>query len=93
MNIEHVKEFLVLTESKNYGEAAGRLHVSQPTLSRHICAIENELGVRLLERSNCGMTLTADGELAKRQFKCMLHYFNELMFTMEESTPSVGFVR
>lgn len=77
MNIEHLKEFLVLVESRNYAEAAGILHVSQPTLSRHISAIENELGVQLLERSNCGMVLTSDGELARREFTYILHYFNE----------------
>lgn len=92
MNIEYLKEFLVLSESRNYGEAAGRLHVSQPTLSRHICAIENELGVQLLERSNCGMALTSDGELARRQFRYILHYFDELMVTVGETAPPMRYV-
>lgn len=48
MDIRLMREFLVLARTENYLEAAELLFVSQPTLSRHIMTLENELGVGLL---------------------------------------------
>ena len=44
MKTEHMREFLELAETKNYSSAAKNLFISQPTLSRRIQAIEEELG-------------------------------------------------
>ena len=48
MDIRLMREFLILARTENYLEAAELLFVSQPTLSRHIMTLENELGVGLL---------------------------------------------
>ena len=48
MKIENMKEFAVLAETHNYLEAAEQLYISQATLSRHIKAMEEELGAALL---------------------------------------------
>ena len=42
--------------------AAEKLHLSQPTVSAQIKALEDELGLALFERSYSGMTLTPAGE-------------------------------
>jgi DNA-binding transcriptional LysR family regulator len=47
---------------KNITSAAQHLYVSQPTLSRHIMALEDELGVKLFERNNKQMQLTRAGQ-------------------------------
>ncbi|HIS40141.1 MAG TPA: LysR family transcriptional regulator [Candidatus Aphodovivens avistercoris] len=62
MRIHYIREFLVLTETLNYTEAAKRLHITQPALSKHVDAMEKILGVRLLARSSAGVRLTAEGE-------------------------------
>ena len=62
MRIHYIREFLVLTETLNYTEAAKRLHITQPALSKHVDAMEKILGVRLLARSAAGVRLTAEGE-------------------------------
>lgn len=62
MRIHYIREFLVLTETLNYTEAAKRLHITQPSLSKHVDAMEKILGVRLLARSSAGVRLTAEGE-------------------------------
>ena len=48
MNTERLYEFLVLSRVLNYSRAAKALYISQPILTRHIQALEAELGVPLL---------------------------------------------
>ncbi|MEV4780046.1 LysR family transcriptional regulator [Burkholderia sp. LMU1-1-1.1] len=54
--------FLALAETLNFREAAARLHMTQPPLSRQIQELETALGAQLLHRSNHGVTLTQAGE-------------------------------
>lgn len=55
--------FLRVCELHNFTKAAESLHISQPALSRRIIALENELGVKLLDRSNNIIQLTDGGKL------------------------------
>ncbi len=52
---------LALAKLRNYARAAEQLHVSQPTLSRHIAALEASLGVRLFDRNRSRVEPTAFG--------------------------------
>ena len=54
--------FLALSETLNFREAAARLHMTQPPLSRQIQELEAALGAKLLHRSNHGVSLTQAGE-------------------------------
>ena len=54
-----MREFRVLAKTLNFNTAADQLHISQPTLTRHIASLEQELGFRLLNRNP--MALTAQG--------------------------------
>lgn len=51
MDIEYLKEFIALSTTLNYLEAAENLFISQPTLTRHIQALESELGAPLFIRT------------------------------------------
>lgn len=62
MEIEQLRVFLTLAETKNISRAAERLFVSHSTVSRSLSALEDELGVRLLERGNRVFGLTEAGE-------------------------------
>lgn len=61
MKIRYFREFLVLSEYLNFSLAASHLHMTQPGLSRHISAIEEEMGVTLFDRDTKRVRLTDKG--------------------------------
>jgi len=61
MDFRQLTCFIAVAEERQLGKAAARLYLSQPPLSRHIQALETELGVRLFDRTATGMELTQAG--------------------------------
>src|SRR5712675_3593356 len=62
MNFSHLRTFVAIVEAGGIRQAAARLHLSQPALSRQIQALEAELGVPLFDRIGRRVQLTSDGE-------------------------------
>lgn len=63
MELSLLREFIVLSQTLNYTKAAEILHLTQPTLSKHIVAMEKELGCSLLERDRRRVELTESGNV------------------------------
>lgn len=62
MDIERLREFVCLARTLNYHKAANLCYVNQSTLSKHIIALERELGCPLLVRTKADVSLTPFGE-------------------------------
>ena len=61
MELRHLRYFVAVAELNNVSQAARKLRVAQPSLSRQVRALEEELGVPLLERTTRGVRLTEAG--------------------------------
>ncbi len=61
MNIEHLREFMILAENLNFSITAEKLFVTQSSLSRHIASIEEQLGAPLFIRHYHSLELTEIG--------------------------------
>src|SRR5215211_1521112 len=61
LDLNELRGFCVAADLGSLGRAAVRLHVSQPSLSKRLASLEAKAGVRLLERSPRGVTLTPAG--------------------------------
>jgi len=72
VELRQLRYFIAIAEEGNFSRAAERLHVSQPPLSTQMKSLEDELGVRLLERSNRGVSLTAAGSVFFTETRALL---------------------
>lgn len=67
MELRVLRYFLMVAREENITHAAQLLHVTQPTLSRQIQDLEEELGTKLFVRSNHRIVLTQEGMLLRRR--------------------------
>jgi DNA-binding transcriptional LysR family regulator len=63
MNLRQVEIFLSVIDQGSFSAAARDSHLTQSTISQHIAALEDEVGVQLLERSRNGVRLTDGGKI------------------------------
>ena len=61
MELRHLRYFVAVAEMLNFTRAAAKLHLAQPSLTRQIQNLEDEIGVRLLNRSKSQVALTEEG--------------------------------
>ena len=67
MDIRVLRYFLTVAREESFSRAADALYLSQPTLSRQIREMEEELGVQLLVRTNRNVRLTQEGQRLRRR--------------------------
>ncbi len=67
MELRILRYFLAVAREENITRAAALLHLTQPTLSRQLMQLEEELGVKLFRRSQYRIVLTEDGMLLRRR--------------------------
>lgn len=83
MELYQLKTFAAVAKEGNLTRAAERLNASQPSVSAHIKALEEELGVILFERTPKGMKLTPQGLLLKQKADQVLEAADAMRFTAD----------
>ena len=78
MELRHLRSFVATAEALSFRRAAVGLHLAQPALSAQIQQLEEDVGVRLLERDSHHVALTAAG-------KVFLEHSRELLRAAEEA--------
>ncbi len=82
MDLRHLRYFQAVAEELSFSQAARRLHVAQPALSRAVQELEQDLGVELLSRTRRSVALTPAGAVLLSETRLILQ-------RMEEATRRV----
>lgn len=78
MELNHLKYFYEVAKSGSFSEAARRLRISQSALSKAVALLEDREGIRLLERSKKGVTLTEVGSEVFSRSEAIFRQLTEL---------------
>lgn len=90
MNLKQLSYFVKIVEAQNMTRAAEVLHIAQPALSQQITLLEEELGVRLLNRSSRGIQATPHGDLLYRHAKTILRQVDNTRTLLSKSEGDVS---
>ena len=72
MEFQQLKLFLAVADALHFGRAAQQVGMAQPHLSRAIARLEQEVGVRLFDRTSRRVALTAAGERLREEAIALL---------------------
>ena len=83
MELRHLRYFVAVAEDLSFTKAAARLHLAQPSLTRQIHNLEEEIGVRLLNRSKSRVGLTEEGRSFLMDARRILALATESILTVQ----------
>ena len=72
MELRHLRYFVAVAEELSFTKAAQKLRLAQPSLTRQVRRLEDEIGVRLLDRANNRVALTEEGTMVLLDSKKLL---------------------
>lgn len=90
MNLRDLQYLVALAETRHFGRAAQRCHVSQPTLSAQLKKLEEYLGVALIERRPRRVGLTAAGAAVVERARRMLRDADDIRALARASQDPLG---
>ncbi len=90
MDIRVLRYFLAVAREQSFSTAAERLFLSQPTLSRQLKELEDELGKPLLIRSNKGVTLTEEGMILRKRAEEIVELMDKTEQEVRQSNDNVS---
>lgn len=84
MNLTQIKYFITAAKYMNFTKAAEALYITQPTISKQIDALEEELGFKLFDRTSKKMKLTLGGELILEEFQKTVEAFEKALHVAKQ---------
>lgn len=85
MRIVDINTFVVLVRTRHFGRTAELLNTSQPAISARLSALEQELGVRLVERGDRSFRITPEGEKVLQSFQLVLDTLEDLTGGLDDA--------
>lgn len=79
MELYQLQTFIIVAEEGNITRAARRLYTTPSTISMHVRALEDELGIQLFTRSNQGVTITPKGEIILEKARATVRSAQDLV--------------
>jgi len=98
MELRHLRYFVAVAEALSFTRGAEKLRIAQPSLTRQIKNLEEEIGVRLLDRTKLQVKLTPEGQSFLVDAKRVLELSEEIVesvqhFSRHELAPlNIGYV-
>ncbi len=84
MELTHLKYFIAVAEELHFGRAATRLHMAQPPLSQQIQRLEDELEVKLFNRTSRRVELSAAGKIFLAEARGIVNKADEVKQIMRK---------
>ena len=88
MELEQLRHFTAAAEAGSFSAAARSLYISHSTICRSVSALEEELDVRLFERSSRDFRLTEAGEALLPQVQSLLAAAEKIKDGMKNARPA-----
>ena len=85
-SLELYRIFKIVAEEENLTKASEILFISQPAVTKHIHNLENELNLKLFERTKHGIILTKDGENLYKQIKDAVNILSSVKDSINQTT-------
>lgn len=85
-SLELYRIFKIVADAGNLTKASEILFISQPAVTKHIHNLENELNLKLFERTKHGMVLTKDGENLYNQIKDSVNVLSSVKDSVDQIT-------
>lgn len=91
-NIDSLVYLHEVAKSKSISSVAKNFHISQSALSQQLSKLETKLNVKLLNRSNKGVTLTPEGEIVFKHSETMINTYNKMIEELQNSSQQKHYI-